>query len=230
MNYKMESESLKEIALALSKAQSEMGSAIKDSSNPFFKSKYADLTSVWDAGKASLAKNSLAVSQLTDYRMIGEMPIFGVYTTLLHASGEFMRSFFPIKPVKEDPQGMGSATTYARRYALAAILGIVTEDDDGNAASNKSAPIATGHQSTSAPSEPKKQGVLPESTSSKTERIAKLKESFKTLGIELFSLEQHLEKDVLHFTDSDFKKASELYSGIKTGKITAEQVFAGTVK
>lgn len=235
--YKLESENLNELAVALSKAQSEMTSAIKESSNPFFKSKYADLHSVWEAGRGALSKNGLSVSQLSGYSAMGENSVFGLYTTLLHSSGQFMRSFFPIQPVKADPQSLGSATTYARRYALAAILGIVTEDDDGNAASNKSAPVATSSQAASKQADagqtsasPKKEGSLPEATSSKTERLSKLKDAFKGINIDMFSLEHYFGKPVATFTDFDFKKASELYSDIKLGKVTAEQVFAGTVK
>lgn len=126
-----QSESIKEIAAALAKAQGEIKGAVKDSTNPHFKSKYADLASVWDACRAALSKNGLAVFQTTETTADG---IFLV-TTLAHASGEWMRGTFPVQPVQNTPQGVGSALTYARRYALAAMVGVAPEDDDGNAAS-----------------------------------------------------------------------------------------------
>jgi len=125
------SESLAELAKALSKAQGAMKNAKKDSDNPFFKSKYADLASVSDACREELAANGLAVVQLPTMRE-GKMVLEYV---LLHASGEFIGSELEMTPVKSDPQGIGSAITYARRYSLGGVTGVATEDDDGNAAS-----------------------------------------------------------------------------------------------
>lgn len=125
------SEQINELAAALSKVQSAMKPAKKDSTNPFFKSKYADLSSVWEACKDELTKNGLAVCQTMESTERGE----GVRTTLMHSSGQWISGVLVLNPAKNDPQGIGSALTYARRYGLAAILGIVTEDDDGNAAS-----------------------------------------------------------------------------------------------
>jgi hypothetical protein len=127
----MQSETIKEIAAALAKAQGEIRGAVKDSTNPHFKSKYADLASVWDACRTALSKNGLAVFQTTETTADG---IFLV-TTLAHSSGEWMRGTFPVQPVQNTPQGLGSALTYARRYSLAAMVGVAPEDDDGNAAS-----------------------------------------------------------------------------------------------
>lgn len=127
------SESIGKLALALSKAQGEIKAAVKDSDNPFFKSKYADLASVWDACRKALSDNELAVVQTT---VNGEGCT--VETTLIHSSGEYVGGVLYLKPVKDDPQGVGSAITYARRYGLAAIVGIAPEDDDGNAASEPS--------------------------------------------------------------------------------------------
>lgn len=129
----MRSESTKEIALALSKAQGQFDHAKKDVKNEFFKSKYADLASVIDAAKKPLSDNGLAVVQVVDADNEG-----GIYleTTLLHSSGEWISGRYPIKPTKTDPQAVGSAITYARRYAFSAMTGIAADDDDGNAASN----------------------------------------------------------------------------------------------
>lgn len=126
----MQSENISELAMALSKAQGEMQAAIKDSINPFFKSKYADLGSVWDAARPVLSKHGLCVMQTTD--ILGEKNI--LITTLAHSSGQWMKSSILINPTKNDSQGVGAAMTYLRRYSLAAIVGVVTEDDDGETA------------------------------------------------------------------------------------------------
>ena len=125
------SDTIGTLAEALSKAQRTMKNAVKDSSNPFFKSKYADLASVSDACREELSANGLAVVQLPTMRD-GKMVLEYM---LMHSSGEFIGSELEMTPVKSDPQGIGSAITYARRYTLAAITGVATEDDDGNAAS-----------------------------------------------------------------------------------------------
>jgi hypothetical protein len=110
-----------------------MGTAAKTKVNPHFGSKYADLASIMDAVREPLAANGLAVSQSVANDANG----VSVTTTLLHESGETLVSEPCWLPVgKKDPQGYGSAITYARRYSLASLLGIVAdEDDDGNAAS-----------------------------------------------------------------------------------------------
>ena len=127
------SPSIAALATALSKAQGQFDHAKKDANNPFFKSKYADLAAVIDAAKPHLAANGLAVIQTTEINENG----LRLVTTLAHQSGEYISGDYPIKPTKDDPQGMGSAMTYARRYAFSAITGIASDDDDGNAASGK---------------------------------------------------------------------------------------------
>jgi ERF superfamily len=126
------SDSIAALAAALSKAQSTMTSAKKDSTNPHFKSRYADLASIWDACREPLTKNGLAVVQLPGKDEAG----YYVETVLTHASGEFIGEKLHIVPTKDDPQGLGSAITYARRYGLAAVAGIAPDDsdDDGEAA------------------------------------------------------------------------------------------------
>ena len=127
------SESLAALAAALSKAQGVMEGATKAGLNPHFKSKYADLASVWDACRKPLADNGLSVVQLPG----GDGQTLSVTTILMHESGEWIEGTMTMTPTKNDPQGVGSCLTYARRYALAATVGISPEDDDGNAASAK---------------------------------------------------------------------------------------------
>lgn len=120
------SDSIKDLADALCKAQSQMGGAVKDAKNPFFKSNYADLTSVIKAIKQPFADNGLSYTQfpLSDEQGVG------VVTRLMHKSGEWMENSYTLPLVKRDPQAAGSAITYARRYALQSIAGIPTADDD----------------------------------------------------------------------------------------------------
>lgn len=129
----MQSESIKELAAALSKAQGLFDHASKDVKNDFYKSKYADLASCIDAAKKPLSDNGLAVVQATE---VIEGCLY-LRTTLMHLSGEFIAGLYPIDPLKKDPQGFGSAMTYARRYTFCAITGIAADDDDGNSASAK---------------------------------------------------------------------------------------------
>lgn len=121
------------LAAAMAKAQASIEGAIKDSNNPHFKSKYADLSNVWAAWQKCGPANGLAVMQFPGTCENNRMEM----TTLItHASGQWVRSKLSIPLAKVDAQGYGSATTYARRYALSAAVGIAPEDDDGNAASN----------------------------------------------------------------------------------------------
>ena len=129
------SESIKELATALAKAQAEIKGAIKDSENPFYKSKYADLSAVWDACRGPLSANGLSVVQ-------GGTVLDGnayLETLLVHSSGEWLSAIQPMHPAKDDPQGWVACTTYMRRAGLAAIAGVSPEDDDGNEASGKPA-------------------------------------------------------------------------------------------
>ena len=125
------SESLTKLAPALTKAQAEMGGAVKDSKNPFFGSAYADLTSVWKACKEALHNNGFSVIQSP----IADDGRVGVATMLLHESGQYIIDSYTLGVKKQnDPQADGSSITYARRYALAAFVGVCPIDDDGEAA------------------------------------------------------------------------------------------------
>ena len=129
-----QSESIANLAKALSIVQGKLTYAVKDSANPFFKSKYADLESVWDACRNLLAENGLCVMQFPGEFIDGCMSLT---TILAHSSGEWIKQTMEVPVSKTDPQGCGSAISYMRRYSLAAVVGVVQSDDDGNAASNK---------------------------------------------------------------------------------------------
>jgi|TARA_B110001469_G_scaffold5262_1_gene5587 hypothetical protein len=124
------SNEINEIAKALCIAQGAMGGASKESSNVFFKSKYADLSSVIRAIKQPFSDNGLSYSQ----HPISSDGLVGVTTILMHISGQWQSSDFMLRPVKADPQSAGSCLTYCRRYTLMALAGIPSEDDDGNLA------------------------------------------------------------------------------------------------
>jgi len=130
------SESISELAAAMARAQGAIEGAKKDRENPHFRSKYADLASIWDACRAALAANGLSVVQFPQPITISDgYAVVEVETTLLHASGQWMAGTLSLPVSKADAQGVGSAITYARRYALAAVVGVAPDDDDGNAAS-----------------------------------------------------------------------------------------------
>jgi len=127
-----QSPEIEKLAEALAKAQGQIRNADKDSTNPHFKSKYADLASVWDACRKSLSENGLSIVQLTDG---GPSPVT-VTTRLMHSSGQWIESSLTLQPSPSTPQGVGSALTYGRRYSLMAMVGVAPDDeDDGNAAS-----------------------------------------------------------------------------------------------
>lgn len=122
---------MKNIATALVKAKRAFGPALKDKNNPAFRSKYADLGACIEAVDSALLENGIALIQETSEDLTGVT----IETVLLHESGEMIRGGkLHVPAAKQDPQGYGSALTYARRYSLMATCGIAPEDDDGNAA------------------------------------------------------------------------------------------------
>ena len=186
------SQTLKEFAIAFSKAQGEMKNAPKNHINPFFKSKYADLCDILDTAKPVLMKHGFSLIQGVSSE--GKSVI--INTMLLHASGEFIKDSLKLTAKDETPQSLGSAISYGRRYSAQAILGMGTdEDDDGNGASGK----------TSEEDEKKKQNQKSQPAAQKKEcppEILEVKqkitEILKKLGIKI---------DYMH---GDILKAQEL--------------------
>ena len=121
---------LGKLALALSKAQGEFEKARKNSSNPFFKSKYADLAEVISATRPALSANELAILQFTS----GSTTEATVTTRLIHSSGQWIESSVSGKPARPEIQAQGGIITYLRRYSMSAILSISQEDDDSEGA------------------------------------------------------------------------------------------------
>jgi hypothetical protein len=129
------SDSIAALAAALAKAQARIAPAVKDKINPAFRSHYATLEAIVEACREPLAANGLSIIQMpTDDPANCERT--ALTTMLLHSSGEYISQTVSVRLTKQDSQGLGSALTYLRRYALAAFVGVTaTEDDDGNAAS-----------------------------------------------------------------------------------------------
>ena len=165
------SENLEKLSLALCSAQGAMGGAVKGSANPFFKSSYADLTSVIKAIKQPCFDNGLSYVQLPHR----DGNSIGVVTRLMHTSGQWLEHEFTLPMVKGDPQAAGSAITYARRYALQALFGIPAVDDDAEAAV-----LRNGERQT----------VRPEVTDEYSQLVDKLWDSIEAIktGIEIGDL------------------------------------------
>ena len=142
-----QSDTIGALAAALAKAQGSLNAALKDSKNPHLKNKYADLASIWNAAREPLAANELAVIQTTERDEGGQHLV----TTLAHSSGEWIRGELAIsasggnKGVNAD-QALGSSISYMRRYALAAIVGVIQDDDDAHSSSGNN-----GHRSNPEP-------------------------------------------------------------------------------
>lgn len=128
----LKSEQINELAAALAKAQGQIEGAKKSSSNPFFKSKYADLAECWNTCREALTANGISVIQMPEE--INENGRLNITTMLAHSSGQYISSTLTMTVTKLDPQAIGSAITYGRRYALAAMVGLAQEDDDGEKA------------------------------------------------------------------------------------------------
>jgi len=131
------SEQINELATALSKAQGEIKGAIRGDINPAFRSKYADLQSVWEAIRGPFTKHGLSVVQGLSSAEGG----VECNTMLLHSSGQWISESLFIPADKHNAHGFGSAATYARRFSLQGIAGVAPVDDDGNAAAEATPPV-----------------------------------------------------------------------------------------
>ena len=126
-----------ELFTALSAAQGQVENATKNAANPHFRSKYADLAEVLNTVRPVFAKHGLSLIQSPSF----DGSLASVTTILAHAGGGYITTTASCVPAKADAQGIGSATTYLRRYSAAAVAGIAQEDDDGNAAAHDSKPV-----------------------------------------------------------------------------------------
>ena len=169
---------MKQIATALVKAQKEFGPALKSSTNPHFRSRYADLATVVEAVIDALNNNGIYLMQLTHETPDGAM----AETTFIHESGEMLSAgklFFPAS--KHDAQGYASALTYVRRYSLMAACAIAPEDDDGSAASKpREVPKPTKPEAPKpeAPKVETKEGITPEAAKDRVRFILDMFKAF----------------------------------------------------
>ena len=236
------SDNINELATALAKAQGAMRFAIKDANNPFFKSKYADLSSVVEAIRDALASNGLSYMQHLHQSEKHEVV---VETVILHASGQWVSCGTVAIPVnKNDAQGYGSALTYARRYSLSAAVGVVADDDDGNAAAAAAPKQArTAQQPTPMPEKVKAAaskakstapakgtisgdpnegnlddlGITPDPTRPTVDQMAKLKEAFaKHLSMtpDMIAAETGF-GPIEQWTIEQFEEAREVFKALK---------------
>ena len=203
------SESIIELAKALCEVQKTELFALTDKKNPFFKSKYADLSSVWNAIRLPLTINGLAITQTTTS---GNADGVTIETTLMHVSGEYVSGALYIKPEKNTPQGLGSAITYGRRYALMGIVGIAPEDDDGERAMARKHKYKADTQKINVQVEPD----VPDT-------IVKKSDAKGTVTVEEFFARKNMSKDeVVEFNDYLIESAKLLGMDVKTLKRNAE--------
>ena len=164
------SQDLSKFAEALAAAQAQMTGALKDKKNPFFKSSFADLKSIIYAIRGPLSDHGICFVQSVGNNEQG-WPV--VTTTLVHKSGQWISDSLALKPLKMDPQSMGSAITYARRYSLASMVGIPQIDDDGESQIDRSPPkkqanLNTRYKQKLERSEPKTEQAAAKETGKKT--------------------------------------------------------------
>lgn len=210
------SETITELAKALVKFNSEVNKIAKDADNPFFKNNYATLDTIIDEIRPILSKHGLSIMQIPS----GDGQNVTLKTLLLHESGEWLESDeLTMKPVKNDPQAVGSCITYARRYSLAAFLSLNTgEDDDGNGATyGKDKPKPKGN-SGQAPNKPQGSGGNGKASEKQMKMIkAKIKNVSKLAREKGYDtkdsdVEVTLKKDMqtqLNIDDFDSKLASK---------------------
>jgi len=129
----MQSQDIKELVSALSKAQGVMRPAVFNRVNPHFKTRYADFTSCMDCCREPLATNGLSIMQYCETVSDKLMLV----TMLAHVSGQWIKSYFPLNPAQMTSQAVGAAMTYGKRYSLSALLGIVSDDEDDDGESEQ---------------------------------------------------------------------------------------------
>jgi hypothetical protein len=180
---------------ALIKAQSEFPPVTKDGKNPHFKNNYATLEQVINCTATALQKNGLAIVQT--------MEVDSLRTTLYHTSGESITGVQLLHPSKNDPQGWHGAQTYARRYGMLSILGIASEDDDGNTASEKSKSLT----------ESEKSALL--DSIDMAESVDILKKNYHSALEKAKAINDKISENM--FVDSKNKRYRELTGGAKNG-------------
>lgn len=198
------SESIKEIATALAKAQGALKHAVFDSKNPHFKNEYASLSSYIDAARLPLTDNSLAITQTLKISPAGPILI----TTLMHASGEWLAGEMPLFVSKNDMQGLGSAITYARRYGFAAILGMTQDDDDANGSVGNQPSFLTQLNG---------QPLVP---------LEQMLKAFAKFNVSKFDIQKYFAvKDLSELSGAEIGQLREIGNKMKSGQLKKDEVF-----
>ncbi len=215
------SESITNLVGALVVFQGKMTAVKKDATNPFYKSRYATLDTIWETIRKPLSENGLSVAQTMDIENGKDV----LNTTLYHTSGEWISGMQSVNPVKDDPQSLGSAISYARRYSLSALLGVVAdEDDDANIATKLEA------KSDKPKAEPKsmEKPVSPETPQKNESNISaaqtkKIYASVKEKGITTDQAKSYLKKifNKLSTKELTISEASRLIEDIEAGKLNS---------
>jgi hypothetical protein len=213
------SESITALTKALNMFQGKLTAVKKDAINPFFKSKYATLDTIWETIRKPLSENGLAITQtmgVQDGKSVLE-------TTLYHTSGEWISGTQLVNPVKDDPQSLGSAISYARRYSLSAILGIVSdEDDDANIATKPATKQESKPQKSVSPAveTPQKSEVKLASEA----QVKKIYASVKEKGITADQAKAYLKStfNKLSTKELTVTEASQLIADILAGKLNTK--------
>jgi hypothetical protein len=217
------SESITNLVKALTTFQGKMTAVKKDATNPFYKSKYATLDTIWETIRKPLSENGLSVAQtmnLIDGKSVLE-------TTLYHTSGEWISGTQLVNPVKDDPQSLGSAISYARRYSLSAILGIVAdEDDDANIATKPEPKLVVKTEAKAEP-RPKPETTAPppaKETKITDAQTKKIYASVKGMGIEVPTIKNYLKEVFKKISTKELtiSEASRLIEDIEAGKLNQE--------
>lgn len=220
------SESIKNIAIAVHSVQKELEPVMKDATNPYFNSKYATLEAVWFVVGPLLSKNGLSVVQLG-----GEDSL---ETVLFHISGEWISGSAKLMPKSNDPQALGSAITYARRYWLSALLGVVSEDDDGNKATHKqsstnsvyNAPVTTKEvPKTQSTNQPNPNAYKPNLGVRDEDYVVKHKSKFQGVKVSDLDILQ-LEKDVAYWRGREETEGKGLSGDLKAYIEVCERLLA----
>lgn len=212
---------MQQIATALVKAQRDFAPALKTSTNPHFRSRYADLAACVEAVIDALNANGIALVQRTHDSDNG----VAVETLLVHESGETISGgILHVPAAKHDPQGYGSALTYARRYSLMAACGIAPEDDDANAASKaRSTPVPRNAGASVSPAQNNAPGGDPAPSQEDIERATQIIRACKTLvnlQVEWQGLPKAVQKEIVAVKDE--VKAALVAAQKKPGEAAQE--------
>jgi|GEM_PF-754835 len=241
------SPSIGQLAAALAKAQSKINGAAKDSTNPHFNSRYADLASVWDACRDPLSANEIAVIQLPK----AEGSKVQVTTMLAHSSGEYIRETLSCVARDAGAQAVGSAITYLRRYSLASFAGIAPADDDGESAEGRGESAQAGRQATTRKAAPRTkaapaearvdtsgvaEGWKPARYYGVQERVGK-KEGAKPYKAHIFLTELQpktedqpaIRQEIHIFANKDSASQANVLEDISAGEITDDALLSAGV-